>query len=251
MKCLLCGSENTGVVWKCSASDLIEQWKTTFGIDIVEDLTGHSEIALHVCRSCGFSFFDPTLALHEATYSILQEIPWYYLEDKWEYDQALRDLRGISTLVELGCGRGVFVEKAQRLLGVRAIGLDSNVTAVVNGQTCGLNITAMSARDFAQSHRSEFDAVCLFQVLEHVPDPLEFMAVAVSMVRPGGRIVLSVPNAESYLRAGGNLLDMAPHHITKWDRNTLQKLAEMCGISCIRFREEPLSTHQVHGFADS
>lgn len=44
---------------------------------------------------------------------------------------------------------------------------------------------------------NEFDAVTLFGILEHVPNRVEILTEAVRIVKPGGIIAVSVPNAYS------------------------------------------------------
>lgn len=49
------------------------------------------------------------------------------------------------------------------------------------------------------SLRGTFDAVFLFSVLEHIPDPIHFFNVARAMLKPSGRLIISVPNSKNFL----------------------------------------------------
>ena len=71
-----------------------------------------------------------------------------------------------------------------------------------------------------------FDVVCAFQVLEHVADPLAFIAEAKARLNPGGLLFIGVPNRESYVgRLRDFPLDMPPHHVMRWSRRALAALA--------------------------
>src|SRR6185369_13477918 len=48
--------------------------------------------------------------------------------------------------------------------------------------------------------RAGFDAIFAQHVLEHVPDPRSFLSAARELLRPGGRLVICVPNFEARLR---------------------------------------------------
>ena len=51
--------------------------------------------------------------------------------------------------------------------------------------------------DTAPLPERDFDAVCMWHVLEHATDPLALLRGARERLRPGGRLVLEVPNIDS------------------------------------------------------
>ena len=93
--------------------------------------------------------------------------------------------------------------------------------------------------------------MCSFQVLEHESDPHQFIAESVSLLHTGGRLILCVPHADSFIRREFNPLDMPPHHMSRWTHRALQSLEPLFGLSLIRVVEEPLAAYHVMGYLAS
>ena len=75
--------------------------------------------------------------------------------------------------------------------------------------------------------KESFDVVTMWDILEHIPDPVPFLRRAASLLRPGGLIFVKVPNPDS-LEArvfGGRWPLLLPEHLNYFNLRTLQ----MCG----------------------
>jgi SAM-dependent methyltransferase len=237
---------------KIPASQLIDGWKTSLAIDISDEMEGVGEIFLHRCQESQIDFFTPVeLEGTERLYESLRKFEWYYMADKWEFAVALRDLGRSRRILEVGSGPGLFVERAMKeLKGATIKGLDLNEEAVSQARRKNLPVERLEVRDLALRGET-FDAVCAFQVLEHLSRPREFLEALIQVLAPAGTLILSVPNRDSFLRHQYNLLDMPPHHMTRWNDNAFAYLPRLFPLKLLALRFEPLAPHHIPGYVDA
>ncbi|WP_448379620.1 class I SAM-dependent methyltransferase [Gloeomargarita sp.] len=247
------GSSHVRCLRRYSSTELGKRWQNHLGVDIAVELQGHAIVELYECLDTGLQFFYPLdVAGSEHLYRQLQKHEFYYMADKWEYDQALRLLQSKTTqnpgslnILEVGCGRGYFVQKLQRL-GVKVVGLELNQSAVDTAQTHNLPVYAESLATWAQQHPQEFTHICSFQVLEHLAAPKQFIHNCLACLVPNGQLIFAVPNRESFTRhLEYDLLDMPPHHLTRWCARTFAALEHYFPLQLERIFYEPLAPYHV------
>jgi len=88
-------------------------------------------------------------------------------------------------------------------------------------------------------------------VLEHLSQPAEFLNSACSLLRPGGKLMLGLPNAESFLRHQYNILDMPPHHMTRWTVEVLTRMQQWFPLKLVRVAYEPLADYHADGYVEA
>ena len=231
------------------AVKLIEEWQTSFGIDISDELDGIDEISLYRCEASILEFFTPASAAgSDQLYQKLQRLEWFYMEGKWEFEEAIKDIVGCKKILEVGCGPGFFVEKAIReLRGSLIKGIELTESTLNNALKRNLPVERVDLLELVE--RGEvFDAVCSFQVLEHVSQPRDLLQAMVQVLAPGGRLIVCVPNRDSFLRYQYNLLDMPPHHMTRWNTTTLRFLEKVFPLRVKRINFEPLAHYHINGY---
>ena len=103
-----------------------------------------------------------------------------------------------SSLLDVGCGAGLFAEPLARL-GAGVVGVDPALAAIEAarrhaGETgARLAYRAATVEELAAEPR-RFDVVSAMEVVEHAADPKLFVAVAASLVKPGGLFLASTLN---------------------------------------------------------
>lgn len=93
-------------------------------------------------------------------------------------------------ILDVGCGNGEFMAAAAQA-GYRVTGTDISVPAVELCRSRGLD--AVAGDFLTLPFDGEFDAVTMWDVIEHLPDPAAFVARARSLLRPGGSLVVKTP----------------------------------------------------------
>jgi 2-polyprenyl-3-methyl-5-hydroxy-6-metoxy-1,4-benzoquinol methylase len=144
--------------------------------------------------------------------------------------------RGEGRLLDFGCGAGAFLQR-MRALGWRVEGLDvsADVAQAVERQK-GIRVHAGTLPHPDLAGRS-FDAITMWQALEHVHRPRETLRAAGALFRPGGLLLVSVPNFESWSfdRFGRDWFGLElPRHLTHFTPSTLQTMLSAEGFDLVK-----------------
>src|SRR4030065_628571 len=164
--------------------------------DKTSDGRGDDSIALCRCGSChtvylgryNESYDDGLYAYYQKYQGRKKEEVYSPLTCK-SYMQVLRLLAthgGGKSILDVGCGKGDFVDAALSE-GYDVGGIELSQPAVDIAQGFGLPVAKL---DFFSSaiQDSSRDVVTMFEVIEHLPDPVKFLHRAEMVVRQGGLI---------------------------------------------------------------
>jgi len=150
-----------------------------------------------------------------------------------------------ARVLDAGAGRGRLVT-ALRSAGYDATGIDTSERSVALAQSAG---TPVEARAIAEHRDERLDAVVLWHVLEHLERPHEALTRVAGWLRPGGRLLIGVPNIGSLqARIGGDAwlhLD-APRHRSHFTPGGLAQLLDRAGFEAPAVRHL-VWEHNVHG----
>lgn len=246
IKCSICDSFNVLLIKSIDTDQLILAWKQNFNIDISSEFKEIRSVDLFKCDLCSFQFFLPfSLEGSSYIYKELQNLSWYYMPRKWEYNLALKELKGCRTIMEIGCGSGEFIKLARVEKELNVEGLELNEKAVLEAQKHDLPVKNLDLREAAVQFPGHYDAVCSFQVLEHVSNPNDFLEWSCALIKPGGKLILGLPNANSFLKYQFNVLDMPPHHMSRWSSKVLCHLQSLFPLKLKHIKLEPLAEYHV------
>jgi len=149
----------------------------------------------------------------------------------WLYEYFYLPSRHGGRLLEIGCGSG------RQLLSMRAAGwdvrgVDFDPEAVAVARDCGLDVAVGDVRDLGLDG-SQFDAIVMAHVLEHVYDPIGLLAECNRLLKPGGTLVSITPNGASL---GHRVFKSAwrglepPRHIVVFTPRALKLACERSGL---------------------
>ncbi len=142
-----------------------------------------------------------------------------------------------SRLLEVGCGTGMFADVAARS-GFEVTALEPGARYEDARLLLGTAVHRATWEEFLPV-REQYDAVCAWEVLEHLANPHAFILAALRALRPGGVLALSTPNARSWsvLLLGHRDPMLCPdEHIQLFTRSALRQLLEECGGERVHLR---------------
>ena len=240
IRCPLCASPDTRCRELIDGRDLKALYAQYLGI---AGALKAAQLEYRECANCRLGFFWPLETGDEAFYEKLQVFDWYYGEKKNEFQIALRFLPAEGKVLEVGAGKAVFAP----LAGVeRYTGLEFNDKAIERARADGIVLLKESVESHALRNPGLYDAVVSFQVLEHVSSPAAFITACVACLKPGGTLILAVPSQDGVLaHVVNHVLDLPPHHVTRWSGTTLRMVAEMWGLSLIFMEHEALAPYHA------
>ena len=245
--CPLCDAPGTRVRFSVPARRLIDLYRRAYGVDTTRHFAGASIIILRECVACGLGFFEPSAAGAPDFYEQFQRFEWYYPKSKPEFDLAASFVKSSASILEIGCGEGYF---ADHVKGCRYVGLEYTERSRQAAMRRGVDVRLQSLESYAADHPLSADAVCAFQVLEHVTDPRSFITSALACLKPGGLLVFSVPSADAYVGlAVNNLLNFPPHHVTWWSDAALRGLADRFFLEMVALEHDVLADEHVEAYA--
>ena len=200
------------------------------------------------CVRCDFGEFRPLADGDQDFYAEIER-SGYYNVDKWEFRKALADLQshGVKSLLDVGCGSGAFLDSACSAKGLgrglATFGFDLNPESVDILMKKGHRGLSSSREKLGEATASfgTFDAVSVFQTLEHVAQPLEFLRHFSELVNSGGLLLLSTPDARGPIAHFQDALtELPPHHVGRWSRRTFEHLLPRLGFELLEIAIEPL-----------
>lgn len=247
VRCPLTGNTDISLVEEVPVERLRRFYERHLGLDIDRFVRNRTTVSRYRSGSAAFEFYwPPSLAGDASFYTQLARFDWYYDEERWEHRRALEWINDKDRLLDVGCGSGSFLSLVSaRLPQVRAVGLESSPVAAAQARARGLAVETKPLGDFAREQSSAFDVVTAFQVLEHVPHPGQFLTDLVRAVRPGGLIVLGVPNMDGVVGETEPLLsyalNMPPHHMGLWWEETMRRLPNAFPIAVSAIESEPIN----------
>lgn len=226
--CNLCGSTD--------AAPLIR--------DLPDFLLQHKDVSATFvkCLTCGLIYQNPRPTFVEMAAHYPPAYESYALEpsqknSSWLLGQAIRygigkrcryvnRYKRSGRLLDIGCATGVFLRGMQATGEWKLYGVEINEYAARIAQEHGFTIHVGTLKEAAFPNEF-FDAITLWDVLEHLHDPSESLREAHRILKPDGIVVIRVPSASSWDAAlfGRYWAGLdAPRHLYVFTPQTLQAL---------------------------
>ena len=149
-------------------------------------------------------------------------------------------VRGQGRLLDFGCGHGKLLRRMSAA-GWDVVGLDFSEQAVAAVRQAGLK-AYQGTLPHPEIPPQSFDAVVMEHALEHVPDPLPVLRAAREVLRPGGVLLVHVPNFQAWevMRFGEFAIQVdLPRHLLHFEPPTLRRMLESAGFLNVTTETRP------------
>ncbi len=168
----------------------------------------------------------------------------------------LRLLGTDHDVLDVGCGSGAMGEAA-RAAGNRVTGVElaeSAVEAARKRLDRALRFDVTDVTGLARELGEKYDRIVFADILEHLPDPASVLSAYSSLLKPGGRVLISVPNVAAWTVRFGLLLGNFEYaesgildrtHLRFYTRRSGIRLLEDAGFHLQRWDLTPHMTRAV------
>jgi len=201
---------------------------------------------LQKCSDCGFIFFDNAISAKEI--EKLYKEDYFKGEEYLDYEndkdliqknfqKRIRDIqryRNEGKLFEIGSAYGYFLDLAKKTYGVEGIDICEEPTEFAR-KKLGLNVHTGSYLDFSIS--KPFDIFCMWDTIEHLPEPEKFIEKISKDLTSGGYFFLTTGDIGSLIaKIRGKRWRMIhpPTHIFYFSQKTISTLLEKNGFEVIK-----------------
>jgi SAM-dependent methyltransferase len=164
---------------------------------------------------------------YASQYHVLQNHHWWFMARRSILKKALDQLPlpRKAHILEMGCGPGGNLQMLSQYGDVTACELDSILREHAS-KLGHANVVAGRLPDQIPLERAPYDLVVLFDVLEHIENDLEALCRLRDILKPSGKIVITVP-AFMFLWSHH---DVVNHHYRRYTMRGLKELFTRAGF---------------------
>jgi SAM-dependent methyltransferase len=236
--CPVCGS-SSGRSYLAGCRDLL------CGVD--------GEWSIQECISCGLLFTIPRSDEEQIAAFYPKHYPGYHPAEGVKPHSFLSIFKWVATLpyrirfgspelrpapfgqkrfLDVGCGGGALLS-AMQALGWSCFGIDLSEESIQSSRQRAPQASVKKAVLQDLREESFYDLIVLSHVLEHLPNPISSLQHCLRLLRPGGKLVIVVPNiasAEAKLFSRSWLGLEIPRHLIHFTERTAKNVIERAGF---------------------
>lgn len=229
MTCLACGCNNLLKFRNNIRDDNIGVYKC--------NECGHSQLDIDKIDS---SFYDENKQL-KSLYEVI-DINKIYEKSKFDINRRIELVRFIidgdirfMNMLEIGSGYGFFINEMKKycnnINGVE-IGRERREESIFN---YNINVYGNDLiTEYSEDFTNKYDVIMMFQTLEHIINPFQFLNNVYKMLRNSGYLIIEVPNNNDYLLKLSkeyNDFHYQKAHISYFNKVSILTLLDRCGFS--------------------
>ena len=199
------------------------------------------EICNRICSGCGLVFQSPRMIAAELDQFYAQAYRQVYQGESGptKKDLFVQGGRADSLLaflgkqnvkpsryLDIGCSSGILLQRFQDQFDCEAVGVEPGDAYRTYAREQGLNVHP-DLESLQAAGEDRFDLISMAHVLEHIPDPVGYLAdLREHYLTPSGLILLEVPNLYAH-----DSFEIA--HMTSFSAHTLRQVIQQAGFGLI------------------
>ena len=204
-----------------------------FAISESEALSCAAVMEIYQCSMCGLVQYPGPLVPYYKEVIRASKNSNHMIKFRKAQFQSLIGLidKGASSVFELGCGEGDFLDLF-RQLGLETAGVEGSKILSKGARAKGHDVTTgfVTETKMPERYLNRFDILASFNFIEHLPDPLDSLREVSRFLRPGGVALLEVPNYDMILKH--HLFnEFIPDHRFYFTQDTFNMLLSQAGFS--------------------
>lgn len=206
-------------------------------------LPPHPMLTFATCKRCATRFIPGYVTPDYGDIDVSDYATRFYIEQGAGVDHLARPAsamaaRGhVGRYLEIGCGYGFGVDFAARAFDWDSRGIDPSSIARQGARDLGIRIEGMHLEPGTEKEVGTFDGIVAMEVIEHVPNPVDFLKTLKAHLSPGGALFMSTPNAAIIDDRKHPMLAAAlspGYHITMFSRDGLALAMKTAGFDNVR-----------------
>jgi SAM-dependent methyltransferase len=251
-KCPLCSSENTGHYLQACDNFLSGEFFDLIrcarcGFIFTQDHPGEAEAGRYYESDEYLSHNDSAKGLSAVLYRLTRN---FMLRRKRSIVKNFTVLKK-GTLLDIGSGTGHFLSEMKNA-GWTASGIEINEKArEFSGSETGVQVIPPGMISSLSSE--SFDCITMWHVLEHFQEPFEYASEVFRLLKPGGSLIVALPNCSSYdalhYREYWAAYDV-PRHLWHFTPATFNLFANKAGFKLKSTRSLPLDVFYISSLSE-
>ena len=222
-----------------------------------EFIIGENTYRLFKCETCDLVFYFP---FPNINYELHTDSIWSlkdYVHLNSNIDGLINNLldnmpdEGGSTMLEVGCGFGFTLDFAKRVLNMDVVGYEPSLYGEIGAKELDLNIKR-SYLTADEVREKKFDIIYLSEVLEHIQDPVSFIALLKECLTEKGVLILTTPDYKKLqkdLTSPTELALLSPEaHVVLFGKQSLAMMLRDAGFKHVSVSSPGSSLVAVSSF---
>lgn len=234
------GSDCVRIADTIEVADVVRLYRQQENIDVARYFSHGDTLYLLECRDTGYRFYYPYETAGDADFyrDLMRAVEKKGADYDRDWDKDHR--YGFSKIspgdhvLEIGCNSGKYLRRVSEITD-NVVGLDFNPSALEKAEAKGVKVLNESIEIHADKNAGKYDVICAFQVFEHLTQSGSVVTAILKALRPGGKLVMSVPNNGPYAQRFNKyeVLNLPPHHVGLWNLSALQNLTKWFDMSLV------------------